>query len=66
MTTAIEEARKDGNSLGGVVTCLVRNMTAGLGEPVFDKLDAELAKGLIFGRKVLKLAAVCWNLDDRP
>ena len=47
MTTAIEEARKDGNSLGGVVTCLVRNMTAGLGEPVFDKLDAELAKGLM-------------------
>ena len=47
MTTAIEEARKDGNSLGGVVTCLVRNMNAGLGEPVFDKLDAELAKGLM-------------------
>tara|TARA_Y100001970_G_scaffold26950_1_gene32577 strand:- start:864 stop:1952 length:1089 start_codon:yes stop_codon:yes gene_type:complete len=47
MTTAIEDARKDGNSLGGVVTCLVRNMTAGLGEPVFDKLDAELAKGLM-------------------
>ena len=47
MTTAIEEARKDGNSLGGVVTCLARNMTAGLGEPVFDKLDAELAKGLM-------------------
>ena len=47
MTTAIEDARKDGNSLGGVVTCLVRNMTSGLGEPVFDKLDAELAKGLM-------------------
>tara|TARA_Y100001970_G_scaffold184592_1_gene224512 strand:- start:6835 stop:7923 length:1089 start_codon:yes stop_codon:yes gene_type:complete len=47
MTTAIEEARKDGNSLGGVVTCLARNMTPGFGEPVFDKLDAEMAKGLM-------------------
>lgn len=47
MTEAIEAARKDGNSLGGVVTCVVRKMPAGLGEPVFDKLDAELAKALI-------------------
>ena len=47
MTTAIEDARKDGNSLGGVVTCLVRNMTSGLGEPVFDKLDADLAMGFL-------------------
>jgi len=47
MTKAIEAARKDGNSLGGVVTCLARNMAVGLGEPVFDKLDAELAKALM-------------------
>ena len=47
MTTAIEAARKDGNSLGGAVTCVARNMVAGLGEPVFDKLDADLAKALM-------------------
>ncbi|MEC7916078.1 MAG: chorismate synthase [Actinomycetota bacterium] len=47
ITTAIDNARKDGNSLGGVVSCVARNMTAGLGEPVFDKLDAELAKALM-------------------
>ena len=47
MTTAIEAARKDGNSLGGTVTCVARNMVAGLGEPVFDKLDADLAKALM-------------------
>jgi chorismate synthase len=47
MTAAIEAARKDGDSLGGIVTCVARNMAAGLGEPVFDKLDAELARALI-------------------
>jgi len=47
ITEAIESARKDGNSLGGVVTCVARNMAVGLGEPVFDKLDAELAKALM-------------------
>ncbi len=47
MTTAIEDARRAGDSLGGVVTCVARNVPAGLGEPVFDKLDAELAKGAL-------------------
>ena len=47
MTTAIDDARKDGDSLGGIVTCVARNMAAGLGEPVFDKLDAELARALM-------------------
>ncbi|MEM7140465.1 MAG: chorismate synthase [Actinomycetota bacterium] len=47
MTTAIEQARRDGDSLGGVVTCIARNVPAGLGEPVFDKLDADLAGGLM-------------------
>lgn len=45
ITAAIEQARRNGNSLGGVVTCVARNVPAGLGEPVFDKLDADLAKG---------------------
>lgn len=47
MTTAIEQARNDGNSLGGVVTCVARNVPPGLGAPVFGKLDADLAGGLI-------------------
>ncbi|MEM9614527.1 MAG: chorismate synthase [Actinomycetota bacterium] len=47
MTGAIEQARRDGDSLGGVVTVVARNVPAGLGEPVFDKLDAELAKAML-------------------
>ncbi|MEM7322910.1 MAG: chorismate synthase [Actinomycetota bacterium] len=47
MTEAIEAARRDGDSLGGVVTVVARNVPVGLGEPVFDKLDAELAKGML-------------------
>ena len=47
MTEAIEQARRDGDSLGGVVTCIARSVPAGLGEPVFDKLDADLAGGLM-------------------
>ncbi len=47
MTTAIEEARRNGDSLGGVVTMVARNVAPGLGEPVFDKLDAELAKAML-------------------
>lgn len=47
MTDAIEAARRDGDSLGGVVECVCRAVPAGLGEPVFDKLDADLAKGML-------------------
>lgn len=47
MTEAIEQARRDGDSLGGVVECIARRVPAGLGEPVFDKLDAELAGALM-------------------
>ncbi len=47
MTAAIEQARRDGDSLGGVVTVVARNVPAGLGEPVFDKLDADLAKAMM-------------------
>lgn len=47
MTDAIDAARRDGNSLGGVVTCVARGVPAGLGEPVFDKLDAELARAVM-------------------
>ena len=43
MRTLIEEARDRGDSLGGAVRCVVRGLPAGLGEPVFDKLEAMLA-----------------------
>lgn len=44
MLARIDEIRKAGNSIGGVVTCVARNVPAGLGAPVFDKLEADLAK----------------------
>ena len=47
MTFAIEDARRNGDSLGGIVSCVARNMPAGLGEPVFDRLEADLAKGML-------------------
>jgi chorismate synthase len=47
MIEAVEGARKEGNSLGGVVTCAVRGCPPGWGEPVFDRLEADLAKGVL-------------------
>ena len=47
MEQAILKARKDGDTLGGVVRCQVRNMPVGLGEPLFDKLEADLAKAML-------------------
>jgi chorismate synthase len=44
MLERIDDIRKQGNSIGGVVTCVARNVPAGLGAPVFDKLEADLAK----------------------
>ncbi|KAG9445561.1 hypothetical protein H6P81_011689 [Aristolochia fimbriata] len=44
MINAIDAVRTRGESVGGVVTCIVRNVPRGLGSPVFDKLEAELAK----------------------
>ncbi|XP_077225623.1 chorismate synthase, chloroplastic-like [Tasmannia lanceolata] len=44
MISAIDVVRVRGDSVGGVVTCVVRNVPRGLGLPVFDKLEAELAK----------------------
>ena len=43
----IDEIRKRGDSCGGEVTCVVRNCPIGLGSPVFDKLEAELAKAVM-------------------
>jgi chorismate synthase len=47
MIALIDEARKAGDSLGGVVEAVARGVPVGLGEPVFDKLDAELAKAML-------------------
>ena len=47
MIERIKEARKDGDSLGGVVECVARGVPVGLGEPVFDKLEADLAKSVL-------------------
>jgi chorismate synthase len=47
MIAAVEAERKDGNSLGGVVTCAVRRCPPGWGEPVFDRLEADLAKAVL-------------------
>lgn len=46
MITAIKKARKDGDSLGGSISCVVQNCPIGIGEPVFDRLNAELAKAM--------------------
>lgn len=47
MQLAIENARSDGDSLGGSVCVVARGLPAGLGEPVFDKLRAELGHALL-------------------
>ncbi len=47
MKACIEAARKKGDTVGGVVFCLVSGVPAGWGEPVFDKLHAELAKAMM-------------------
>jgi chorismate synthase len=47
MIKAIEGARSHGDSVGGIVHCRVRGVPAGLGEPVFDRLEADLAKAML-------------------
>src|SRR5256714_3281023 len=47
MIAAIEKARADGDSLGGTIACVARGIPAGLGDPVFDKLEADLAKAML-------------------
>ena len=47
MIARIREVRKEGNTLGGMVTCVAQGVPAGLGQPVFDKLHADLAKACI-------------------
>ena len=47
MIELIKEARSEGNSLGGIVECIIKGVPVGLGDPVFDKLEADLAKAMM-------------------
>src|SRR5881398_555537 len=47
MVSLIEQVRGEGDSIGGVIECVVRGIPPGLGEPVFDKLEADLAKAML-------------------
>lgn len=47
MEAYIKEVRKEGDTVGGTITCVLQNVPAGLGEPVFDKLHAELGKAML-------------------
>lgn len=47
MIELITQMRSEGNSVGGVIECVVRGVPPGLGEPVFDKLEADLAKAMM-------------------
>jgi chorismate synthase len=47
MIDLIKAMRKEGNSVGGVIECVIRGIPPGLGEPVFDKLEADLAKAML-------------------
>ena len=47
MIGAVEAARKAGDSLGGIVACVARGCPPGWGEPVFDRLEADLARGML-------------------
>jgi chorismate synthase len=47
MIERIKQARSEGDSVGGIIECRVRNVPVGLGEPVFDRLEADLAKAML-------------------
>ena len=47
MIARVQEVKKQGDTIGGTITCVLQNVPAGLGEPVFDKLHAELGKAML-------------------
>ncbi|WP_299521792.1 chorismate synthase [Winogradskyella sp.] len=47
MIKKIKDIRKQGDTIGGTITCVIQNVPIGLGEPVFDKLHAELGKAML-------------------
>jgi chorismate synthase len=47
MENYIKSIKKEGDTIGGIITCVAKNVPVGLGEPVFDKLHAELGKAML-------------------
>jgi chorismate synthase len=47
MIARIDEIRKQGDTIGGTITCVIQNVPVGLGEPIFDKLHAQLGKAML-------------------
>lgn len=47
MIELVEKVRDQGDSIGGVIKCIIKNVPSGLGEPVFDKLHADLGKAML-------------------
>ena len=47
MENLIKSVRKEGDTIGGVVSCIIKNVPVGIGEPVFNKLHAELGKAML-------------------
>jgi len=47
MISKIDEIRKAGDTIGGTITCVIQNVPIGLGEPIFDKLHAQLGKAML-------------------
>jgi len=47
MIAKVQEVKKQGDTIGGTITCVLQNVPAGLGDPVFDKLHAELGKAML-------------------
>ncbi len=47
MENYIKEIRKEGDTVGGTITCVIQNVPIGLGEPVFDRLHAQLGKAML-------------------
>jgi chorismate synthase len=47
MESHIKSIKKEGDTIGGIITCVAKNVPVGLGEPVFDKLHAELGKAML-------------------
>ena len=47
MEEYIKQVRKEGDTIGGVISCVIKNVPVGLGEPVFDKLHAQLGKAML-------------------
>ena len=47
MINLVKKTRKEGDSIGGIITCVIEGIPAGLGEPVFDKFHAELGKAML-------------------